>query len=152
MARRAGRRRAAPAAAAAAPPVDIAPPVEVANVRFMVIDGRSATDREAILKFGNGRITAVGRADDDNARRLARMPASPAPPTFMRGVPAWNPDFAAPADDLDVGGVFRASRHWLALQNANEFALLRLEDVNVIQVIREIEGRTGLTIRRSTPD
>ena len=38
------------------------------------------------------------------------------------------------------------------LQNANEFALLRLEDVNVIQVIRELEGRTGLTIRRSNPD
>ena len=134
-----------------APSVDTAPPVEVANVRVMAIDGRRATDREAILRFANGRITVVGRADDST---IAEWPyASVASATYVHArSPRWNPAFAAPADDLDVGGVFRASRHWLALQNANEFALLRLEDVNVIQVIREFEGRTGLTIPRSNPD
>jgi hypothetical protein len=63
--------------------------------------------------------------------------------------PRWNNALASPPNDLDVGGVFRASRHYITLQNSTEYVILRLEDINVIQVIRELESRTGLTIRRS---
>jgi hypothetical protein len=147
----AAARGAGPGRRGAAPPVDTAPPVEVPNVRVMVIDGRRATDREATLTFANGRITAALRADGST---MVDWPyTSVASATYVHArSPRWNSELAAPADDLDVGGVFRASRHWLALQNSSEFALLRLEDVNVIQVIRELEGRTGLTIRRSNPN
>ena len=48
-----------------------------------------------------------------------------------------------------MGGVFRASQHYLTLQNGDEYVILRLENANVIQVIREIESRTGLSIPRT---
>jgi hypothetical protein len=34
------------------------------------------------------------------------------------------------------------------LQGADAYLLLRLEDINVIRAIREIEARTGLTVAR----
>jgi hypothetical protein len=129
-------------------PADTAPAVDVSNVRVMVLEGRRAQDVEAQLTFGNGRIAALQR--DGDATLLAWPYARVERATYVYARnPRWDASLASPPDNLDVGGVFRSSRHWLTLQNADEFVILRLEDINVIQVIREIEARTGLTIRRT---
>ncbi len=130
-------------------PVDVAPPVEIANVRVLVLDGRRATDHDATLNLGNGRIVAVGQRDGTPLVTWPYQAVTAATYVHAR-TPRWNPDLASPPSDLDVGGVFRASRHYLTLQNANEFIILRLEDINVIQVIRELEARTGLSIPRTS--
>ena len=145
----AGRRGAPPP-----PPVDTAPVVEISNVRVMTVDGRRASDREVTLTLGNGRIVGATRGDD--ATTLVNwLYGSVTGVTYVYARnPRWNSELASPPADLEVGGVFRGSRHYMTLQNANEFVILRLEDINIIQVIRELEARTGLTIRRqaTSPD
>jgi hypothetical protein len=138
-----GRRGAPPA-----PPVDTAPVVEISNVRVMTVDGRRASDREVTLTLGNGRIVATTRGDDPTTL-ASWLYGSVTGVTYVYARnPRWNPELASPPDDLEVGGMFRTSRHYMTLQNPTEFVILRLEDINIIQVIRELEARTGLTIRR----
>jgi hypothetical protein len=144
-------RSSAPAAAAApaAPsPVDAAPAVEIANVKVLLVEGRRAVDQDATLNLGNGRIVAVSKRDGTPLVTWPYEAVTSVTYVYARS-PRWNAALAAPPDNLDVGGVFRASRHYITLQNATEFAILRAEDINVIQLIRELESRTGLTIRRS---
>jgi serine/threonine protein kinase len=128
-------------------PVDAAPVIEVANVKVLLVDGRRAADQDVTLNLGNGRIVAVSRRDGTPLVTWPYDAVTSATYVYARS-PRWNPALAAPPNDLDVGGMFRSSRHFITLQNATEFAILRLEDINVIQVIRELESRTGLTIRR----
>jgi len=130
-------------------PADAAPSVEIANVKVLVIQGRRATDHDVTLNLGNGRIVAVGQRDGTPLVTWPYQAVTAATYVHAR-TPRWSPDFAAPPSDLDVGGVFRSSRHYLTLQNANEFVILRLEDANIIQVIRELEARTGLSIPRTS--
>ncbi|MCC7044897.1 MAG: serine/threonine protein kinase [Acidobacteria bacterium] len=130
------------------PPVDAAPAVEIANVKVLLVEGRRAVDQDATLNLGNGRIVAVSKRDGSSLVTWPYDAVTSVTYVHARS-PRWNAELAAPPDNLDVGGMFRASRHYLTLQNATEFAILRAEDINVIQVIRELESRTGLTIRRS---
>jgi hypothetical protein len=129
-------------------PGDAAPAVAIPNVKVLLVEGRRAVDRDATLNLGDGRIVAVSARDGATLVTWPYEAVTSATYVHARN-PRWSAALAAPPTDLDVGGVFRASRHYLTLQNANEFAILRLEDINVIQIIRELESRTGLTIRRS---
>ena len=131
-----------------APPVDPLPPVEITNVKVLRVDGRRANDQDVTLTLGNGRIVAVAQRDGTPLVTWPYSVVTAATYVHARN-PRWNAELASPPDDLDVGGVFRASRHYLTLQNADEYVILRLEDINIIQVTRELEARTGLPIRRS---
>lgn len=133
-------------------PADALPDVEVLRTKVMKIDGRKARDVGAILRFSSTGFEAVS-ADKDQTRLAAWPYDAVAEATYVRARnPRWNAAFASPPDDLDVGGLFRRSRHWLTLQNAEAFVILRLEDVNIIQVVREFEARTGLAIRRPSAE
>jgi hypothetical protein len=139
----------APSAAAPVPPIDTAPTVSITDIKVMVVDGRRTSERDVVLNLADGRIVAV--SDDDDGATLASWPyraVTAASYTHARR-PRWDPALAAPPDDLDIGGFFRTSRHYLTLQNADDYIILRLENVNVIQVIRELEARTGLSIPRT---
>lgn len=130
---------------AAADAVEESPPVEVANAKVMVVTDRKAVDRDVTLVFGSRNLTARREGADQAAMPYEAMTAA----TYVYGrTPRWDRSLPGPPDDLDVGGVFRSSRHWLILQGAEAYVLLRLEDINIIRVIREVEARTGLTVAR----
>jgi serine/threonine protein kinase len=126
---------------------DAAPPVEISNVKVLVVDGRRTTDHDVMLNLGSGRIVAVAQRDGTPLVTWPYQAVTAATYVHARN-PRWDPQLASPPENLDVGGVFRASRHYLTLQNEHEFVILRLEDINVIQVIRELESRTGVSIPR----
>ena len=51
-------------------------------------------------------------------------------------------------ENFGGSGVLGGARHWLTLQTAGEFLVIRLEDRNVIRILTAVEARTGLTIER----
>lgn len=127
-------------------PIAAPPPVEVPRVRIMVLDGRRAEPVDATLTFGSDRLDASPDGNDGSIASWTYGEIAGATYVHARN-PRWNTELAGPPDDLDVGGFFRPSRHWLTLQSDRDFVILRLEDINVIRVIRELEARTGLAIR-----
>jgi hypothetical protein len=127
--------------------VDSHPPESIDNVRIMVMNGREAKDEQVALSLAEGRITAVGRTSGAVMNQMSYGDVTAMTYVHARS-PRWDASLAGPPENLDVGGVFRSSRHWLTLQNASEFVVYRLEDINVIRVIRELEARTGVKVQR----
>ena len=52
-------------------------------------------------------------------------------------------------ENVGGSGFLGGARHWLTLQTAAEFLIVRLEDRNVIRVLNGIEARTGSRVLRS---
>ena len=131
---------------AATPPVDDQL-LAVTDVRVLVVTGKKANDQEILLNFGNGQITLV---NSKSGTPIAALPyRSIVGATYIRARdPRWNPALASPPTDLDVGGMLRTSKHYLALQTKDSYQILRLEDANVIRVLQAVEARSGITIDR----
>ena len=141
-----------PAESSAASSSDEALVVDVPRVKVMMLDGRKAEDVDVMLRLSETGFEALGPGTGDAALAAwSYNDVEDATYVHARN-PRWNGALASPPDDLDVGGLFRRSRHWLTLQKADDFIILRLEDTNIIQVVRELEARTGLAIRRPAGD
>jgi hypothetical protein len=126
-------------------------PAAFPNVKLLVVNGRRTDDRDVLLSF-TGSEFAILPKDGGAAmstvpyRRLVRA-------TYVRGRnPRWDPALAAPPPDLDVGSIFRQSRHWLVLQTRTDYAIFRLDDSNAQRVIETLEQRTGRRVDRPKSD
>lgn len=113
------------------------------------MDGTKGREVDALLGLEPG--TLVVRAKDGRVLRTLTYRSVTAA-TYAR---ARRPKGQSIPDALDIpdnfggSGFLGGSRHWLALQTAGEFLILRLEDRNVIRIMQAIEARTGLKVVRS---
>ena len=146
---------AAPAVATAAPSTPATPaaadaPAEhFADLKILTMDGAKGREVDALLGLEPG--TLVVRAKDGRVLRTLTYRSVTAA-TYAR---ARRPKGQAIPNAIDIpenfggSGFLGGARHWLALQTAGEFLILRLEDRNVIRIMQAIEARTGLTVVRS---
>ncbi len=141
-----------PASAAVTPPP--ASPAEAAapastlfrGVRALVIDGRRAVERPAVLAFADGVVTLF---DDSATTALVELPyqqVTAAAYTRARH-PRWYPTLAGPPIDVDMpGGLFRGDRHWLALQSRDRWLIVRMNDGDWQQITATVTARLGLAV------
>ncbi|MEQ1870600.1 MAG: protein kinase [Vicinamibacterales bacterium] len=146
---------AAPAVATAAPSTPATPaaadaPAEhFADLKILTMDGTKGREVDALLGLEPG--TLVVRAKDGRVLRTLTYRSVTAA-TYAR---ARRPKGQAIPNAIDIpdnfggSGFLGGSHHWLSLQTAGEFLILRLEDRNVIRIMQAIEARTGLKVVRS---
>jgi eukaryotic-like serine/threonine-protein kinase len=140
--------RAMPAAPAA--PVDDTH-VAFTDIKLFTVTGKKTRDDDVLLTFVAGKMTVLAKKDSQVI--LAWPYKSVARATYVKARdPKWDASMASPPDGLDVGGAFRTSKHWLVLQNKDEFLVLRLADSNVTRMIEVIEARAGITVTQIAPD
>ena len=60
----------------------------------------------------------------------------------------WDASLPGPPADVDVGSVIRLSRHWVVLQLAETYAILRLEERSVARFLDVLQTRTGVKVDR----
>jgi hypothetical protein len=116
-------------------------------VRAIVVDGGKGREVDALLSLEPG--TLIVRVQRDGSLMRSLPYASIAAATYTkarrpRGQPAQSGVAEVP-DNLG-GGI--GGKHWLTLQTPSEFLVIRLEDRNVVRVLRSIEARTGGKIIR----
>jgi hypothetical protein len=137
---------AATAAPAGAKPADD-PLVTFPDVKLYQVSGKRATDKDAVLNFAAGQLLVMPSSGGAAMATLPYRRITHA--TYVKARdPKWDPAFASPPEDLDVGSFIRTPRHWLVLQGADHFEILRLEDNNFSRVLDTFEARTGLKIDR----
>jgi len=137
-------------AASPNPPVDDSL-VGFGNVKIQVVTGRNSKDEDVLLNFGGGQIAVLPRSGGAALTSLGYREISRATYVKARN-PKWDSSLPSPPENLDVGSFLRTSRHWLVLQTAQSFVILRLEDDNFARVLETIEARTGLKVVRPTGD
>jgi hypothetical protein len=137
---------AAPTGAAAAKPADN-PLVTFPDAKLYQVDGKRTTDTDAVLNFAAGQLLIMPKSGGAAMATLAYSRIKHA--TYVRARdPKWDKTFASPPDDVDVGSFMRTPRHWLVLQGADHFEILRLDDGNYSRVLETLEARAGIKIDR----
>jgi hypothetical protein len=117
------------------------------NVKMYVVNGKRGVDHDVILHFVAGQVQVVPK---NGGTAIANVPYGKIlRATYSEGRdPKWDASLLGPPAGLEVGGAFRRSGHWLVVQSADSFAVLRLEDGNVKQILQTFEARTGIRIER----
>ena len=118
------------------------------NVKFFaVVDGKRTNDRDVVLNFVNGQVHVMPKNGGQPIaavpyRRILRA-------TYSLGRdPKWDESMPGPPAGIDVGSFMRQTKHWLVVQGAESYAMLRLEDNNYKQILETFELRTGLKVDR----
>lgn len=118
------------------------------NVKFFaVLKEKSTRDSDVVINFINGQVMVMPRNGGQAIvtvpyRRILRA-------TYALGRdPKWDASLPGPPPGLDVGSFMRQSRHWLVVQGAEAYAVLRLDDNNFKQILETLEQRTGLKVDR----
>jgi eukaryotic-like serine/threonine-protein kinase len=145
----------APAAPAVPAPADTRSATNAADaqivfpdVKVLLISGRRAQDRDALLTLVSGQITVLNR---QAGTIIASTPyKSIERATYVRGRnPKWDPSFFSPPDNLDMPGILPTARHWLVLQGRGSYLILQLNGNTWQKVLETIEGRTGVKVARN---
>ncbi|HET9272158.1 MAG TPA: serine/threonine-protein kinase [Vicinamibacterales bacterium] len=125
--------------------------VGFSSVKYLAVNGRRTTDRDVLVNFGGGQVSVLSR---DGGGAILSIPyGSIRRATYVSARdPKWDTSLTGPPADLDVGSILRQSRHWLVLQTADSYAILRLDDQrNVPRFLDMIQVRTGVKIERPAP-
>ena len=129
-------------------PVNAAPTMVISPMAFdaktLVGAGQRHRERDVQILLADGRVTVTA----DNKDILHSVPYSGVVSvSYSRGRdPLWNSP-EGPAAVAKMGGgtfaFFRGERHWITLRTKDSFVVLRLQDVQVRQVLGALEARTG---------
>jgi hypothetical protein len=122
--------------------------VVFADVKVLMISGRRAQDRDALLSLVSGQVTVLNR---QGGTIIASTPyKSIERATYARARnPKWDPSFFSPPADLDMPGILPTARHWLVLQGRGSYLILQLNGNTWQKVLEVIEGRTGVKVQRN---
>jgi hypothetical protein len=119
----------------------------------VLADGSRSREVESLLSLEPSIVITRNRNDGSVVRWLSYRDIVAATYNRARRPKGQSiPGAAVVPGNFAGGGVFGSARHWLTLQTASDFVVLRLEDRNVIAVLNGIEARTGLKIVRNQDD
>ena len=122
-----------------------APLVAFSDVKLLMLRGQKFEEEDAVLNFVAGQASLTPRR---GGPALATMPLRQiAKATYIHARdPAWSDGLAMPPAGLDYPG--RSSRHWLALQSASTYLLIRLDDLTWRSVLFTLESRAPIKVDR----
>jgi hypothetical protein len=117
------------------------------SVKIYLVEGKRATDRDVLLNFAGGQVMVMPKNGGEAIAAVPYKKILKATYTVSRD-PKWDTSLPGPPEGLDVGTFMRTNRHWLVVQGSERFAVLRLDEGNVRQILETFEARTGLKIER----
>jgi len=126
------------------------PHVAFVDLKLLAVTGKKGQDQDVTLNLAAGQLTVVAKKGGAALKSVPYKGLLRATYTHSKD-PKWDPAFSGPPADLDVPGVFRTSRHWLTLQTATDYVILRLGDDSWRNVLQTVESRTGLKVVRLDP-
>ena len=120
------------------------------DAKALVGAGQRQRERDAQILFADGKVTVTA----DNKDILHSVPYSGVVSvSYSRGRdPLWNsPEGPTPVAKMGGGafGFIRGERHWIALRTKDTFVVLRLQDVQVRQVLGRLKSGRGAPLNAS---
>ena len=95
------------------------PLVAFNNVKLYVVTGKRGDDRDVLLNFAGGQMTILPK--NGGEALIITQYRNVAKATYVKGRdPRWDAGLTAPPEGLDVGSMFRQSRHWLVVQTRGQ--------------------------------
>ena len=127
----------------------VLPTASFNDVKRLGVNGSRAVTSDVRVHFSNAEVSV-----EDSAGK-----AAPAVLTY-RGIvkatyahekdPKWDPALSGPAGKINVPGILGRARHWLVLQGAGSYLILRLDGNDRLEVMKAFEERARIVIARAT--
>jgi serine/threonine-protein kinase len=134
----------------AAPEAASAPAENFGVIKTMVFEGSKSREVDALLSLEPGNLIVRSKSDGAVLRTVPYKAIAAA--TYARGRKPRGqtlPGASNIPDDVGGSGIFGGARHWLTLQTADDYVIIRLDDRNVIAVLNSLEARTGNKVTRT---
>jgi hypothetical protein len=116
----------------------------------MVFEKSKSREVDALLSLEPGNLIVRSKSDGSVLRTVPYSAIAAA--TYARARKPRGQTVAGASnvpDDVGGSGIFGGARHWLTLQTASDYVIIRLDDKNVIAVLNGLEARTGSKVMRT---
>jgi len=136
-------------AAANATAIPARAPASFNDVKLLAVNGSRTSTSDVVLLLSDTDVSVRARVDSIAPTALSYRGIVKA--TYSQGrEPKWDASLSAPAGKIDVPGVgiLSRSRHWLVLQGADRYVILRLDGMDRADVMHVFEERAGISIDR----
>jgi len=125
--------------------------IALTDVKLLTVNGKKTKDQDVLVNFVGGQLSVLQKKDSTPVAAWPYKDVLRA--TYVKARdPKWDTAFASPPEGLDVGGVLRTSKHWVVLQNHDNYMILRMSDSKYARVIDTIESRSGIQVARPRAD
>lgn len=127
------------------------PPQQFDNVKLMVSTGGEAKETEALLKLEDGKLVVQSKKEGALLKEIAYDDIKAAQYSYSRH-PRWKEGIGfAVAVGVFAAPIFfmKGKKHWLTLQTADDYALLRLDKNNYQIIILALETKGGVQVEVS---
>ena len=123
------------------------PTASFGDVKLLAVNGSRAVASDVRVHFSSAEVSV-------------ESPNGKAAPTVLtyRGIakatyahekdPRWDPALNGPAGKINVPGILGRARHWLVLQGADSYLILRLDGDDRLEVMKAFEERARISIDR----
>jgi hypothetical protein len=116
-------------------------------VKYLAVTGTRTSASDVVVHFSDVEISL--QPADPKAAASVLSYRDIAKATYTRGGdPKWDPSLGGPPTKIDVPGIFGRARHWLVLQGAERYLILRLDGEDREAVMKAFEERAGVTVNR----
>jgi hypothetical protein len=119
------------------------------GVKLLSVNGSRAVASDVRVHFANAEVSVES----------ANGKAAPAVLTY-RGIakatyahakdPKWDPALKGPSGKINLPGILGRARHWLVLQGADSYLILRLDGDDRLEVMKAFEERARIVLERAT--
>ncbi len=127
------------------------PPQQFDNVKLLLSTGGEAKETDALLKLEDGKLVVQSKKEGVLLKEIAYDDIKSAQYTYSRH-PRWKEGIGfAVAVGVFAAPIFfmKGKKHWLTLQTASDYALLRLDKNNYQIVILALETKGGVQVEVS---
>jgi serine/threonine protein kinase len=123
-------------------------PASFSDVKFLAVNGSHTSASDAVVHFSDVEVSVQPPNGQAAAAVLSYQQIAKA--TYAHGRdPKWDPALSGPAQRVNVPGILGRARHWLVLQSAESYLILRLDGDDRLEVMKALEERAGIVIDRS---
>ena len=134
-------------AAANATAIPARAPASFNEVKLLDVNGSRTSTSDVVLLLSDTDVSVRPRVDSVAPTVLSYRGIVKA--TYSQGrEPKWDANLSAPAGKIDVPGIgiLSRSRHWLVLQGADRYVILRLDGMDRANVMHVFEERAGIPV------
>ena len=125
------------------------PTASFSDVKLLAVNGSRAVASDVRVHFSNAEISV--ESSNGKGAPTVLMYRGIAKATYAHEKdPKWDPALNGPAGKVNVPGILGRARHWLVLQGADRYLILRLDGGDRLEVMKAFEERARIVIDRST--
>lgn len=127
----------------------VLPTASFNDVKLLAVNGSRAVASDVRVHFANAEVSVESSNGKAKPTVLTYRGITKATYAHEKD-PKWDPALNGPAGKINLPGILGRARHWLVLQGADSYLILRLDGDDRLEVMKAFEERARIVIERAS--